>query len=159
MCYLNSAINPILYNLMSSKFRRGFLKICVHKQTKEKKRIATFNTITTNSSYMAASSSTNQHNQHISKTKQYLLLSISLDDLRLLKRNQKSIPRHISILDQKFLSSNSLNYPRQCQGEMKIITEHGKSTKYRKKTKTIVKLLIPSDANEPTTSIPLLHRN
>lgn len=28
MLYLNSAINPILYNLMSTKFRRGFLKIC-----------------------------------------------------------------------------------------------------------------------------------
>ncbi|XP_072760483.1 growth hormone secretagogue receptor type 1 isoform X3 [Anoplolepis gracilipes] len=28
MFYLNSAGNPILYNLMSSKFRRGFLKLC-----------------------------------------------------------------------------------------------------------------------------------
>ncbi|KAJ2940108.1 hypothetical protein O0L34_g14146 [Tuta absoluta] len=29
MLYINSAINPILYNLMSSKFRIGFCKICV----------------------------------------------------------------------------------------------------------------------------------
>ena len=162
MCYLNSAINPILYNLMSSKFRRGFLKICVYNRTKEKKRIATFNTITTNSSYMAASSSTNQHNQQISKTKQYQLLSISLDDLRKLKRNKKSIPRQISILDQKFFSSNSLNYPRQFQGEMKILTEHGKclsNNKSRRKTKSNVKLLIKNDNNEPLTSLPLLHRN
>jgi len=28
MLYLNSAINPILYNLMSTKFREGFLKLC-----------------------------------------------------------------------------------------------------------------------------------
>ncbi|KAF0772861.1 growth hormone secretagogue receptor type 1-like [Aphis craccivora] len=28
MVYLNSAVNPILYNLMSSKFRRGFCKLC-----------------------------------------------------------------------------------------------------------------------------------
>lgn len=28
MFYLNSAINPILYNLMSSRFRIGFLKLC-----------------------------------------------------------------------------------------------------------------------------------
>jgi len=28
MVYLNSAINPILYNLMSSKFRRGFCALC-----------------------------------------------------------------------------------------------------------------------------------
>lgn len=27
MVYLNSAINPILYNLMSSKFRNGFLRL------------------------------------------------------------------------------------------------------------------------------------
>ena len=31
MLYLNSAINPILYNLMSSKFRDGFRRICGFK--------------------------------------------------------------------------------------------------------------------------------
>ncbi|CAK1541199.1 unnamed protein product [Leptosia nina] len=29
MLYINSAINPILYNLMSSKFRIGFCKMCI----------------------------------------------------------------------------------------------------------------------------------
>lgn len=29
MMYINSAINPILYNLMSSKFRIGFCKVCI----------------------------------------------------------------------------------------------------------------------------------
>lgn len=34
MFYLNSAINPILYNLMSSRFRLGFLKLCgLNKQS------------------------------------------------------------------------------------------------------------------------------
>lgn len=28
MLYLNSAVNPILYNLMSTKFREGFLRLC-----------------------------------------------------------------------------------------------------------------------------------
>lgn len=28
MVYVNSAVNPILYNLMSSKFRRGFCRLC-----------------------------------------------------------------------------------------------------------------------------------
>jgi hypothetical protein len=31
MLHLNSAINPILYNLMSSKFRDGFRKLCGFK--------------------------------------------------------------------------------------------------------------------------------
>ena len=35
MTYLNSAINPILYNIMSSKFRDGFFRLCGlrHKPT------------------------------------------------------------------------------------------------------------------------------
>lgn len=32
MVYLNSAVNPILYNLMSSRFRIGFLKLCKFKK-------------------------------------------------------------------------------------------------------------------------------
>ncbi|XP_057328495.1 growth hormone secretagogue receptor type 1-like isoform X1 [Microplitis mediator] len=37
MLYLNSAINPILYNLMSTKFREGFLRLCglSRKQSKD----------------------------------------------------------------------------------------------------------------------------
>ncbi|CAO1434753.1 unnamed protein product [Diamesa serratosioi] len=164
MCYLNSAINPILYNLMSSKFRRGFLKICVYNITKEKKRIPTFNTITTNSSYIAASSSTNQQNQQILNTKQYLLLSISLDDLRILKRKKKTAPLQISILDQKFYSSNSLNYPRHFQCEVKILTEHRNclykisNNKGRPKTKANVKIIIPNEKKDRKTAIPLLYK-
>lgn len=60
MFYLNSAINPILYNIMSSKFRGGFLRLCGVK-IKRKKRLSyssgrknTFNT----------TSSTNTSSQH-----------------------------------------------------------------------------------------------
>lgn len=152
---------------MSSKFRRGFLKICVFSRSKDKKRFSTLNTITTNSSYMAVSSSTNQQNQQISNTKQCQILSISLDDLRILKRNKKSLPRQILRLDQKFFSSNSLNYhPRQLQGEMKIISEPpGKclfkisNNKCRQKKKTNVKLMISKENKGPVTLIPLLHKN
>lgn len=36
MLYINSAINPILYNLMSSKFRIGFCKVCIcYKRSSE----------------------------------------------------------------------------------------------------------------------------
>lgn len=46
MVYLNSAINPILYNLMSSKFRAGFLDHCTgHKKINlRRSRNGTFST-------------------------------------------------------------------------------------------------------------------
>ncbi|XP_072916078.1 thyrotropin-releasing hormone receptor-like [Hemitrygon akajei] len=38
--YLNSAINPIIYNLMSQKFRAAFKKLCTCKQTQVEKSTA-----------------------------------------------------------------------------------------------------------------------
>ncbi|XP_047539852.1 growth hormone secretagogue receptor type 1 isoform X1 [Vanessa atalanta] len=54
MLYLNSAINPILYNLMSSKFREGFVKLlkinklmrCSRNLRENMQRRDTFNTTT-----------------------------------------------------------------------------------------------------------------
>uniref|UniRef100_A0A0C9QBK4 GHSR_0 protein n=1 Tax=Fopius arisanus TaxID=64838 RepID=A0A0C9QBK4_9HYME len=50
MCYLNSAINPILYNLMSSRFRLGFLKLCGLRRRSRTDRSTTRSTLTTRSS-------------------------------------------------------------------------------------------------------------
>lgn len=55
MLYLNSAVNPILYNLMSSKFRDGFLLVCHMKKKSQLKnhrrggrdRLGTFRTTST----------------------------------------------------------------------------------------------------------------
>lgn len=51
MLYMNSAINPILYNIMSSKFRNGFFRLCGIKQCRKRctyrtegNRRSTFNT-------------------------------------------------------------------------------------------------------------------
>ncbi|XP_030763901.1 thyrotropin-releasing hormone receptor [Sitophilus oryzae] len=38
MFHINSAVNPILYNIMSSKFRGGFLKLCGYKQLRRRLR-------------------------------------------------------------------------------------------------------------------------
>lgn len=38
MLYGHSAINPILYNLMSTKFREGFLKLCGFRSKQHKKK-------------------------------------------------------------------------------------------------------------------------
>lgn len=50
MLYINSAINPILYNLMSSKFRIGFCKVCIcYKNNLENKTRRVQRTITNGS--------------------------------------------------------------------------------------------------------------
>lgn len=64
MLYLNSAMNPILYNLMSSKFREGFLRLLGCKSMIRSKlgsgtRKGTFHTTSTNLS------SSNQHQRSV----------------------------------------------------------------------------------------------
>ncbi|GJQ71799.1 Ethr [Trypoxylus dichotomus] len=63
MIYINSAINPILYNIMSSKFRGGFLRLCGIRRLRSKyrnkgNRKPTFNTTssTQNSSHQTSES-------------------------------------------------------------------------------------------------------
>lgn len=83
MLYLNSAINPILYNLMSSKFRKGFKKVyccCffwssggLANGAAKKRAPGTLNTTTT-SSFLTHSSASRKSDVH--KT-------LSLDDLRI----------------------------------------------------------------------------
>lgn len=63
MFHINSAVNPILYNIMSSKFRGGFLKLCglrnIRKHYKKKTEITRKST---------TSSSTNTSSQQTSET-------------------------------------------------------------------------------------------
>ncbi|XP_011307547.1 growth hormone secretagogue receptor type 1 isoform X2 [Fopius arisanus] len=47
MLYLNSAINPILYNLMSTKFREGFLRLCGLGRNRNQESITSTRTKTT----------------------------------------------------------------------------------------------------------------
>ncbi|XP_022912512.1 QRFP-like peptide receptor isoform X2 [Onthophagus taurus] len=58
MLYLNSAVNPILYNLMSSKFRTGFL-ICSSKRKRRYFNRSRNGTMTTTINSSRSSSSTN----------------------------------------------------------------------------------------------------
>lgn len=96
MWYLNSAVNPILYNLMSSKFRKGFVKLCrccligrnSRAYMRGRTRKPTFNTTTTTSTYLAHSCCHHHHHCHHHEmvpsdsetvaTKK----TLSLDDLR-----------------------------------------------------------------------------
>lgn len=59
MVYLNSAVNPILYNLLSSKFRQGFLRLFGFKKFTRQDTFSTSSTVNaTNSSSLA---NTNLH--------------------------------------------------------------------------------------------------
>lgn len=67
MFYLNSAINPILYNLMSSKFRNGFLKLCgIKKNCFRKHTRALLRTSTFNTSSLTAITSSSLHRPSMS---------------------------------------------------------------------------------------------
>lgn len=108
MWYLNSAVNPILYNLMSTKFRNGFLKLCMFsnlQRNKLKMRNNPLNAAITNSTYLAStitSSSMFQQRPHLNKQrKNGIKMTLSLDDLRLLdlvvgQENIFQISRHSS---------------------------------------------------------------
>lgn len=86
MLYLNSAVNPILYNLMSSKFRKGFIKLCfccfgTKHSIDGRIRTATFNTTTSTfvtQSFTRKSSSGGR-------------AALSLDDLRQHKSDADNI--------------------------------------------------------------------
>lgn len=85
MLYLNSAVNPILYNLMSSKFRKGFRKLCFtclwyhHRQRGGRGRLATLNTTTTTTT--TTTSSFNSHNVGRKSHAAIAGRTVSLDDL------------------------------------------------------------------------------
>lgn len=61
MFHINSAINPILYNIMSSKFRGGFLKLCGMRRMR--KRFSNKNLINRKNTFNTTSSTnTSSHN-------------------------------------------------------------------------------------------------
>ncbi|XP_025834582.1 growth hormone secretagogue receptor type 1-like [Agrilus planipennis] len=64
MFHINSAINPILYNIMSSKFRNGFFKLCHIRSLKKRRgrgtwifRKSTITTTSTNTTSQSTSES------------------------------------------------------------------------------------------------------
>lgn len=83
MLYLNSAINPILYNLMSSKFRSGFKRVyCCFCWKKSRlsngyPRVPTLNTTTSSFLSHSLSSRRSENNK-----------TMSLDDLRINSNGQ-----------------------------------------------------------------------
>ncbi|GAB0092882.1 growth hormone secretagogue receptor type 1 [Sergentomyia squamirostris] len=84
MLYLNSAINPILYNLMSSKFRKGFTRLfhCtttarVWCNRTRQQTTPTNTTTTTTSSFLAHSVNSRKSSSSCYRT------TLSMDDVRI----------------------------------------------------------------------------
>lgn len=131
MLYLNSAINPILYNLMSSKFRSGFKRVyCCFCWKKSRlsngcPRVPTLNTTT--SSFLSHSLSRRSENKK----------TMSLDDLRtngngqnqwtqcsLKHATMESTDELRKIAFQNFLRQNSTLQSENEDGISPLITRH-----------------------------------
>lgn len=77
MFHINSAINPILYNVMSSKFRGGFLRLCGLRVFRRKlrkmeiSRKSTHSSSTHTSSQQTSESTVNRYSTNIRRVEQH----------------------------------------------------------------------------------------
>lgn len=110
MLYLNSAINPILYNLMSSKFRRGFVKICCFNMKHRRTIMKHNNTTTTTTSSLILRQSFRKSTRS----------AISLDDLR--KRHEVCIE-----MDKGLVKWYGFNLIRQLSTPLLVVDNESSS--------------------------------
>lgn len=134
MWYLNSAVNPILYNLMSSKFRKGFFKLCRcwligrnRHAIRGRTRAQTFNTTTT-SSYLTHSCC-HHHNCHdmsesVCSASAATKKTLSLDDLRnmhtIVTQTKANIPRIVTSSSATNLNKIVHTLPRHTKHQFNI---------------------------------------
>lgn len=91
MFHINSAINPILYNVMSSKFRGGFLKLCGLKVFRRRLRKTVISRKSTHSS------STHTSSQHTSEStiNRYSTSNKRMEQTKAVKETYVRIPLQI----------------------------------------------------------------
>lgn len=150
MLYLNSAVNPILYNLMSSKFRKGFRKLCFsclwspHRQRTGRGRLATLNNTTTTTTTTTTTSSFNSHSV-ARKARTASGRTISLDDLR----NSNYSP-------SKLVDGKARNEWRRCNALGEVVTTvpvaDDSSHEFRKKALRNATLLRQKSSLSSTTN-------
>lgn len=90
MFHINSAVNPILYNIMSSKFRGGFFKLCGVKSIKNrfKSKPEMTRKSTTSSSTHTSSQQTSE--SYLKVCKNQLKYSTSLKEVKEIKETNDS---------------------------------------------------------------------
>lgn len=149
MLYLNSAMNPILYNLMSSKFREGFFRLLGCRSLVARKKFihgahkGTFHTTSTN-------------------------LSSSQSNDRRINHKQQQQYCGSSGYNGSFTSSNrkrmSETFEDSCQLPNEYLIENGKLTNGRKKNNFLIKkclvesTVINAIAHEPAANRDLSRR-
>ncbi|VEN38869.1 unnamed protein product, partial [Callosobruchus maculatus] len=107
MVYLNSAVNPILYNLMSSKFRHGFV-ICSHTKRRMFKRDGNGTCSTTT----ATRSSSTVRNSHDSTSYRVSYRSRTSSSL---VKNYSESPDSARSSDSHSVIMRDVNTPRKCR--------------------------------------------
>lgn len=103
MWYLNSAMNPILYNLMSSKFREGFVKLLGCKPLirttswSDNARKGTFHTTSTNLS------SSNQGNA--AEIQRLRNARLGVNDIKSVERAPLNVIKYVKIVVEEKMES------------------------------------------------------
>lgn len=109
MLYLNSAVNPMLYNLMSSKFRQGFrsllASLCFRKQRKSQFRLRYNNTLSTTLTHSSTKLSV------LARTGSSLLLRKNHFDLHEIHRNGelRNTKRQSGVVDEENVNNSNIN--------------------------------------------------
>lgn len=102
MWYLNSAMNPILYNLMSSKFREGFVKLLGCKpfirttSWSDSARKGTFHTTSTN---LSSSNHGNAESQRLRNAK------FEVNDIKSVERAPLNVIKYVKIIIEEKIES------------------------------------------------------
>lgn len=124
MLYLNSAINPILYNLMSSKFREGFVKLlrinklikCSRTFRENMQRRDTFNT-TTSTGFSSSQNTSDSFWKRYSNRASSQKTTINRDSK--INRDTKEVK---DLALKREIEPLTADYPRR-RNSMKIIAE------------------------------------
>lgn len=124
MWYLNSSINPILYNLMSSKFREGFVKLLGCRPLlrttswSDSARKGTFHTASTN-----LSSSNNGH----ADSQRLRNANLGINDVKSVERAPLNVIKYVKIVvEERIEYFESQDAADECDFEK--LTRHGDSS-------------------------------
>ncbi|CRK89476.1 CLUMA_CG003214, isoform A [Clunio marinus] len=131
MWYLNSAMNPVLYNLMSSKFREGFVRLLGCKPLmrttswSDSARKGTFHTASTNLS------SSNHHGNVGNSIEAHRLkiANLEVENLTTIERAPLNVIKYVKIVIEEKVECLDAEVGSDCEAEYEIIEDNQIDTK------------------------------